>query len=81
MHLSRYAMDIEIDYVITVSSEAENAPATNLIYPDKRRSWLTQAKGISEATVDLKLKKSEKISSITIGNHECSMIMIEVGSR
>ena len=74
-------MDIEVDYVISVSSESEENCAKNLLFPSKRRPWIVAEKGISEATVDLKFKKSLPISTITIGNHESSMIMGEVGLR
>ena len=99
-------MDIEIDYVLSVSSEDETSPASNLTMG---RRWTVAEKGISEATVDLKFKKSSNIKSISIGrvdffpiscifrtkntrpviflfptlsigNHECAMIMVEVGS-
>ena len=101
-------MDIEIDYVLSVSSEDESSPASNLTMG---RRWTVAEKGISEATIDLKFKKSSIIKSISIGrvelfqfrsffsyqktiscrcfvlfptlsigNHECAMIMVEVGS-
>jgi len=70
-------MDIEIDYVLSVSSEDESSPASNLTMG---RRWTVAEKGISEAIVDLKFKKSSIINSISIGNHECAMIMVEVGS-
>ena len=57
-------MDIEIDYVLSVSSEDESSPASNLTMG---RRWTVAEKGISEATVDLKFKKSSIIKSISIG--------------
>ena len=57
-------MDIEIDYVLSVSSEDESSPASNLTMG---RRWTVAEKGISEAIVDLKFKKSSIINSISIG--------------
>ena len=68
-------MDIEIDYVLSVSSEDESSPASNLTMG---RRWTVAEKGISEATVDLKFKKSSIIKSISIGRvgfgPKCSFI-------
>ena len=66
-------MDIEIDYVLSVSSEDESSsPASNLTMG---RRWTVAEKGISEATVDLKFKKSSIIKSISIGRVGFSSIL------
>ena len=72
-------MEIVFESILSVSSEDQSHPASNLINHSIKREWLNSQPGEDAASVEIKLKDSTKIASIDIGNFGSAFITVEVG--
>lgn len=69
---------INLQHVVSVSSEDKNFPAENLIKGDSFKKWKCVA-GEKNATVTLQFEKATEINQIDIGNEGSAFVEVLVG--
>ena len=72
-------MEIELSRVLRVSSEEENRPASNLLDLVRKREWVIETPGQSEAFVEIAFAQKSRIAAIDIGNMGSAFVAVEVG--
>ncbi|KPI91025.1 DNA repair protein XRCC1 [Papilio xuthus] len=71
---------VKIDYVVSVTSEDPDHPASNLLANEvSKRRWLCSA-GAGEGAVLLQLKRAVNICGVHIGAHQAAFVEVLVGS-
>jgi len=72
-------MEIVLSRVLRVSSEEENRPASNLLDSTRKREWVIETPGQSEAFVEIAFAQKSRIVAIDIGNMGSAFVAVEVG--
>ncbi|XP_045537004.1 LOW QUALITY PROTEIN: DNA repair protein XRCC1 [Papilio machaon] len=71
---------VKIDYVVSVSSEDPDHPASNLLASEvSKRRWLCSA-GAGEGAVLLQLQRAVTICGVHIGAHQAAFVEVLVGT-
>ncbi|CAG0899707.1 unnamed protein product [Darwinula stevensoni] len=70
---------LNIQKIVSLSSEDPNFPAENLLKSDSFKKWRCKEPGEKQASVILQLDKSSQIHAIDIGNENSAFIEVQVG--
>ncbi|XP_022901738.2 DNA repair protein XRCC1 [Onthophagus taurus] len=69
---------INIETVVSFSTEDPVFPASNILNPDPTKKWKTHSQGEKSANIVLQLEKATQITSIDIGNEHSAYIEVLV---